>query len=252
MPARRLRDSACAGRDSVSPRRIGRAAPGGAAGVPGRASLAVGLVALVAVVAVGAVVLRAGGEPASTAGALPRRRADRASAVPVIPARWSATLRHADYPQFLFHDARDDAIVIGDNWVHEIDIGDGDSHWRAHTERLNGSAALRADTILLSTEAGFVALDRATGAQRWRTDTPETPSAVALVGPAGTPAVAMVSTHEGGLVGLDSRTGTAAVVRPVPRLHRRDAGSRRRLGPGRHGLARARRRPAPADRRVEW
>jgi PQQ-like domain len=174
---------------------------------PGPRSIAVGLVVLTAVVAAALVVFGAGSEPASTVSAAPRRRSDRASAIPVVPARWSATLRHADYPQLLLHDARDDAIVIGDNWVHEIDIGDGDSNWRAHTERLNRSAALRADTILLSTEAGFVALDRATGVQRWRTDTPETPSAVALVGPAGTPAVAMVSTHEGGLVGLDSRTG---------------------------------------------
>ncbi len=161
------------------------------------------LVATAVVGGAGWVIVRSGDGPAASAAAASRRHPNP-SASPVIDASWSQTLR--DYPQSLLRDARG-IIVIGSSWVSEVDLPGGDSRWRAHTEPLNPQAALRGDTILLSTEPGFVALDRATGKQRWRTDTPETPGPVALVGPDGTAAIALVSTEQGGLVGLDSRTG---------------------------------------------
>lgn len=177
-------------------------------GRPGKRSgprvLAALVVVAAGVAAASLVAMRAGREPASTAAAAPRRSPARKVQPRVIPASWSATL--PDYPQMMLRDPRG-VIVIGSDWVSEVDVDDGDSHWRSRTVRLNRWADVRGNTILVSAESGFVALDRVTGADRWRTDTPETPGPVALVGPAGTPAVAMVSTKEGGLVGLDSRTG---------------------------------------------
>ena len=95
-------------------------------------------------------------------------------------------------------------IVIGSDWGEPGRRSTTGTRTGARTTpRLNDDAASRGDTILVSTKAGFVVLDRTrAGAVAYRHA--RDPGAVALVGPAGTPAVAMVSTQEGGLVGLDS------------------------------------------------
>lgn len=173
-----------------------------------RRARVLGLAAVVAVIVVAATtfVVRTGHE-SPPAAAVSARRGDRSAQPRVIPESWAQTLR--DDPQSMLTDARG-VIVIGSAWVTEVGTNKGTMHWQARTKhlKLNRAGALHGDTILLSTEAGFVARERETGRQRWRLDlTTETPGPVALVGPGGTPAVAVVSTEEGGLAGLDIRTG---------------------------------------------
>lgn len=167
-----------------------------------------GLAVVGAVIVAAAVAIVGSRSDESTrAAAASARRGDRSTEPRVIPESWAQTLR--DDPQSMLTDARG-VIVIGSAWVTEVGTNKGTMHWQARTRhlKLHRYGALHGDTILLSTEAGFVARERETGRQRWRVDlAKETPGPVALVGPGDAPAVAVVSTEEGGLAGLDVQTG---------------------------------------------
>ena len=122
----------------------------------------------------------------------------------VVPPVWSRTLR--SWAGTIFDDGRV-GIVVGDGWVTAVVLTTGTRRWEVPLANVQPLGALRDDTVLLATDHAFVALDRATGKIRWQLDTPESPGRVALVGPSGASAIAVVSTEEGGLVGLDVGTG---------------------------------------------
>lgn len=168
---------------------------------PSRRLVLVALVVVLAV-AVAAAVMWPDGSP--TSGPAHVRRGDRARPR-VIPTTWTRAL--PDEPAAMVADGRRGAIVVGSATVSAFAARDGRLRWRTRVGALLPVVALGGDTVLLATESAFVALDRASGGERWRTGTPETPAAVAVVAPPGTPAVAVVSTEEGGLAGLDARTG---------------------------------------------
>lgn len=164
------------------------------------------LLVLVAVViaAVGVSMVRADGE-ATAETSHPAHDRDRRTRASVIPARWKRTL--PDWPALTVTTPGGGAIVVGDHHVYSVVLADGTLRWQTALDDVDRSAAVAGDTVLVSRDSGFAALERATGRIRWRTDTTETPSSVALVGPAGAAQVAVVSTLEGGFVGIDSHTG---------------------------------------------
>jgi outer membrane protein assembly factor BamB len=136
-----------------------------------------------------------------------RRPATRDRGIPptVVPPIWSRTLR--SWAGTLLDDHGRVGVVVGDNWVTAVVLRTGARRWEVPLARVQPLGALRDDTVLLATDHGFVALDRVTGTTRWQLRTPESPGRVALVGPRGTPPIAVVSTEEGGLAGLDIGTG---------------------------------------------
>jgi outer membrane protein assembly factor BamB len=163
----------------------------------------VGLVlAAVLLASAGISLVRAGGENTAKANAAPTPSTKPGH----VPPRWSRTV--PDWVQSMVAD-HGDVIVIGDNWVSSVALDDGRLWWQREVPHLDDGGVVRGDTILVSTEIGFAALDRGTGKVRWFTETPETPDRVALIGPDAAHQIAMVTTAEGGLVGLDARTGRA-------------------------------------------
>jgi outer membrane protein assembly factor BamB len=165
----------------------------------------IALVVVAVLVTSGAIsVVRTGpSDSAKAATPAPSRHASRRQSSGV-PARWSRSL--PDYAQSMIPD-HGDVIVVGDNWVSSVRIRDGRMWWQRKVARVDDGAVVRGDTILVSTEVGFAALDRPTGKVRWFTESNEETGRVALVGPDAAHQIAMVTTEPGGLVGLDARTG---------------------------------------------
>jgi outer membrane protein assembly factor BamB len=167
--------------------------------------------ALVAVVVLASTAIsigRAGGEGEAKAGT-PAAAAVARGESPVEPGvvlpRWSQS--SPDWVSELIPD-RGDAIVMSDNWVSAVALADGRVRWRRSIPHLDEGGVVRGDTVLVSSRTGFAALERRTGKIRWFSETPETPGRVALVGPDPAQQIAVVTTFEGGLVGVDARTGT--------------------------------------------
>ncbi len=165
------------------------------------------VIAAIVLAAVVVSVVRAGGETPAKAATRPAARPqarDRAHPT-VVPPVWSRTLR--SWAGTLLSDGGGAGIVVGDLWVTSVVLRTGTRRWETPLAGVQPLGALGRDTVLLATEHSFVALDRTTGKVRWQLDTPESPGPVALVGPPGTPPIAVISTEEGGLVGLDVGTG---------------------------------------------
>ena len=162
------------------------------------------LIALALVVAaVALVAVRAGAPVAKAAGRT--RDAHRVARPTVVPPVWSRTLPR--WAATMLDDGRDLGVVVGDDWVTAMTLTTGTLRWEMPLPGVEPVGALRGDTVLLATGSGFVARERDTGTVRWQLDTPETPGPVALVSPGDGPQVAVVSTVEGGLVGIDGVTG---------------------------------------------
>ncbi|MBM3674209.1 MAG: hypothetical protein FJW88_04515 [Actinobacteria bacterium] len=163
----------------------------------------IGAVLVVGAVSVAVAVPR-GGEAAST-----RRDRSVNTARPAPPARfvgkaWAHTA--LDEPQGVLVDGTT-AALLGSRSVTLLDGRDGAVHWQAPVDAPNPWWALDRDTVLVSTEAGFVALDRATGDLRWRASASEASGPVGLVDPPDADPLALVTTTAGGIAGLDAATG---------------------------------------------
>ena len=161
--------------------------------------------ALLVLGAVGLQALRPDPAPAAPAPTRHPRAARPASRV-VAPA-WNATT--LDEPQDLLVDG-DGAVMVSATALRALRVGDGSELWSTQLDGLNPWAAIGADTVVVSSATGWVAVERATGLVRWRVPSGETPGAVAIATPADRSPVAIVATDEGGLAALD--LGTGAVV----------------------------------------
>ncbi len=163
----------------------------------------------------GVTLIRAQGDATAEVAARAAPRAPDRPEAQYIPARWSRTL--PDWPKMAATSSGHEAIVMTEDNAYSVHLKTGALRWKtsisdvavAGADSGDTTAVVDGDTVLISRSSGFVALERATGTLRWRTGTTETPSSVALVGPVGPGQVAVVSTQEGGLVGLDGRTGRA-------------------------------------------
>jgi outer membrane protein assembly factor BamB len=168
--------------------------------------VAVVTVALIAALVVVSIIRSAG---RATAESVKRPVVDRpARREPgVIPARWVRTI--PDWPAVTVTAPGQDreSIVVADDHVYSLSLRTGALRWTTPMADIDTSGAVAGDTVLVSRDVGFAALERDTGRVRWQVDTSETPSSVALVGAPGPTQVAVVSTREGGLIGLDSHTG---------------------------------------------
>jgi len=167
----------------------------------------IGLGIVAAVVATGAVTVgRSGGDGAAKAATAPAAPRESSVKPGVVLPRWSQA--SPDWVSELIPD-RGDLIVMSDNWVSAVAADDGQVRWRRQVPHLDDGGVVRGDTILVSARTGFAALERETGKVRWFSETMESPGRVALVGPDVAHQIAVVTTDEGGLVGVDVRTGRA-------------------------------------------
>lgn len=108
-------------------------------------------------------------------------------------------------------DATGAAVTYGNSHLVLLD-GTGRPLWTADRLRLRDVAPrLTGDAVLVPTEEGLAAFDRATGARRWEAPIGERANTPVLAG-----AVAVVSTWEGSLVGVDLARGTEAWRFPLP------------------------------------
>jgi outer membrane protein assembly factor BamB len=177
-----------------------------AARVP-RAVLVSGGIALVLALALGSCELL--GDLARTGGRAaghPVRPAVTRRRFQVLSARWGVD-RLAD-PTALLVDGGD-AFVVEPYAVSSIGVGDGVTRWRVDVKDAEPWIAASADTVLVGAVDGFEALDRATGASRWRLtieDPDDRGRTVGLVQTASG-AMAVLTTQRGGVVGVDARTG---------------------------------------------
>jgi len=95
------------------------------------------------------------------------------------------------------------AATFGHSHVVLLDPA-GQVRWTVDRARLRDVAPrLTGDSVLVATEDGLVAFDRANGALRWMADLGERANAPAVAG-----TVAVVSTWEGSLVGVDLAKGS--------------------------------------------
>ena len=103
----------------------------------------------------------------------------------------------------------DDAFVVTPNEVTTFGTGEGRQRWQAHVKDAEPFIAADLNTVLVSAVDGFEALDRRTGASRWRVgvdDPTDRGRTVALVQSGGAE-IAVVATDHGGLAGLDATSG---------------------------------------------
>jgi outer membrane protein assembly factor BamB len=128
----------------------------------------------------------------------------RAERVHPEPGRWSEIL-----PDWPFTMAADDAgafVVVADDLL-AVDPVDGTERWRVPVGRtVFFDPALDRDTVVVSTEERFVALDRSTGTRRWDLAVGEHPSSAAIAATDGGP-VALLPTEAGSVVAVDLATG---------------------------------------------
>lgn len=120
----------------------------------------------------------------------------------------------APRPSYVGMPGTDDAgvaVTFGHSHVVLLD-GSGKVRWSVDQARVRDVAPrLTADAVLVATEDGMVALDRATGALRWTASIGERANA-----PVVAAGVAVVSTWEGSLVGVDVADGSVKWHTPLP------------------------------------
>jgi outer membrane protein assembly factor BamB len=156
-------------------------------------------------------VLHAEAVPAAPAEVAHRRQRPSAPRL-LVPAWTQSTL---DEPQDMIVDGNR-TVVNSAGAVRAYSTRTGTEQWSARLDGLNPWMAFGADTVIVSSATGWVALERATGVVRWRVPSGETPGAVAIVAPADRPPVAVVATDEGGLAALDLRTGVMVWSQRMP------------------------------------
>ena len=93
--------------------------------------------------------------------------------------------------------------------MSSVGVADGTTRWRVDVKDAEPWIAASADTVLVAAVDGFEALDRDTGASRWRVtiaDPYDRGRTVGLVTTAAGP-IAVLTTERGGVVGVDAATG---------------------------------------------
>ncbi|HEY4398340.1 MAG TPA: PQQ-binding-like beta-propeller repeat protein, partial [Acidimicrobiia bacterium] len=100
-------------------------------------------------------------------------------------------------------------VTIGGNRVVALDAATGRERWRTDVTRVTHyEPALDGRTVLVSADDRFIALERATGAPRWEAPVGEHAGGAALTD-VGSEPVALVTSERGFVAALDGRTGQA-------------------------------------------
>jgi len=123
--------------------------------------------------------------------------------------RGAAWTTPVDWP-FSLAVAGDDAVVtVSRNLVVVLDTVRGRERWRAEVAHVTHyEPALDADTVLVSADDRFLALDRRTGSLRWEAPVGEHAGGAALAR-AGSEPIALVTTERGQVAALDGESGVA-------------------------------------------
>jgi outer membrane protein assembly factor BamB len=123
---------------------------------------------------------------------------------------------HVDWP-FSLAVQGGDAIVTGSrNRIVDLDSATGRERWHVDLPHVtHHDPAVDADTVLISADDRFVALERGSGARRWEASVGEHAGGAALARMDGE-AIALVTTERGVTAALDARTGAVRWSIQVP------------------------------------
>lgn len=103
----------------------------------------------------------------------------------------------------------EDAFVVGPYQVTDLDSTTGTERWQTEVEDAEPFIAVNRTTVLVAATDGFEALDRRSGASRWKLELDSGKDLGRTVGLAhvGGAEVAVVASKLGGVVGLNGATG---------------------------------------------
>lgn len=151
---------------------------------------------------------------AACGGSKPRRSAPTTKpAAHELAERWRWAAPPPSYAGMPAADGEGVALTYGHSHVTLLDRA-GRPRWTVDHRRVRDvPPRLTADAVLVPTEAGLLALDRATGAERWETTIDERVNTPVVAG-----GRAVVSTWDESLVGFDLATGRLAWRTPLPDL----------------------------------
>ena len=111
---------------------------------------------------------------------------------------------------------RDAVVTISGNQVVALDTATGRERWRTDVNQVTHyEPALDAQTVLVSADDRFVAFERASGARRWETPVGEHAGGSVLTRVAIGP-IALVTTERGFVASLDGGTGQAVWSEQLP------------------------------------
>ena len=113
------------------------------------------------------------------------------------------------WPFSLGVQGRDAVVTVGGNRVVALDAATGRERWRSDVPRVTHyEPALDAHTVLVSADDRLIALERGSGARRWEVPVGEHAGGAVLTR-AGTEPIALVTTERGLVAALDGGTGQA-------------------------------------------
>jgi outer membrane protein assembly factor BamB len=125
------------------------------------------------------------------------------------PDRGRAWTTKVGWPFSLAVRGRDAVVTIGGNRVVALDTATGRERWRTDVTRVTHyEPALDARTVLVSADDRVIALERASGAPRWEAAVGEHAGGAVLTR-VGPEPIALVTTERGFVATLDGRTGQA-------------------------------------------
>ena len=126
---------------------------------------------------------------------------------------WSTKV---DWPFSLGVDGGDAVVTVSRNRVVDVDAASGRERWHADVAHVTHyDPTLDAETVLVSGDDRFVALERDSGALRWEAAVGEHAGGSALARTGGEQ-IALVTTERGVVAALDGRTGQTRWSVQVP------------------------------------
>ena len=124
--------------------------------------------------------------------------------------------REVGWPFSLGVRGRDTIVTVGGNRVVALDSATGRERWRTDVTRVTHyEPALDGHTVLVSADDRFIALERASGERRWEAPVGEHAGGAVLTR-VGSEPIALVTTESGLVAGLDGRTGEARWSAQMP------------------------------------
>jgi len=125
------------------------------------------------------------------------------------PRRGRAWSAEVGWPFSLAIRGRDAVVTVSGNRVVALDSATGRERWRTDVTRVTHyEPALDGHTVLVSADDRFIALTRASGARRWEALVGEHAGGAVLTR-VGSERIALVTTERGVVAALDGRTGQA-------------------------------------------
>ena len=125
------------------------------------------------------------------------------------PRRGRAWSAEVGWPFSLAIRGRDAVVTVSGNRVVALDSATGRERWRTDVTRVTHyEPALDGHTVLVSADDRFIALTRASGARRWEALVGENAGGAVLTR-VGSERIALVTTERGVVAALDGRTGQA-------------------------------------------